>query len=118
MPINLTTASLTQASAPKPANTPARVESRQSLPAEGQNVPVPEAAHTTEIGKAVSTINNYIQNLRRDLHFTIDEETDRTIIRVVDSETQEVIRQIPSEEVLALARSLEKNQGVILRAQA
>ncbi|HWQ94303.1 MAG TPA: flagellar protein FlaG [Gammaproteobacteria bacterium] len=37
---------------------------------------------------------------------------------MVDSETQEVIRQIPSEEVLALARSLEKNQGIILRAQA
>jgi flagellar protein FlaG len=94
------------------------VESRQSLPAEGQNVPAPEAVHTTEIGKAVSAINSYIQNLRRDLHFTVDEETDQVVVRVIDSETQEVIRQIPSEEVLALARSLEKNQGVILRAQA
>ncbi|MBI3344680.1 MAG: flagellar protein FlaG [Gammaproteobacteria bacterium] len=118
MPTNLTTASLTQGSAPKPANAPARVEPRQSLSVEGQNAPAPEAVRTTEIGKAVSAINSYIQTLRRDLHFTIDEETDRTIIRVVDSETQEVIRQIPSEEVLALARSLEKSQGIILRAQA
>ncbi|MEO6697610.1 MAG: flagellar protein FlaG [Gammaproteobacteria bacterium] len=117
MPTNLTTVPLTQSAAPKPA----KVELRQSLPAQGQNVPAtgPQATdHTTELGKAVSAINSYIQNLRRDLQFTVDEQTDRIIVTVIDSETNEVIRQIPSEEVLALARSLEKNQGVILRAQA
>lgn len=118
MPTNLTTASLTQTPTSKPAP---RVESRQGLPAEGQSVPLAAAtaqAHATEVGNAVKSINAYIQNLRRDLQFTVDEGTDQIVVRVIDSETQEVIRQIPSEEVLALARSLEKNQGVILRAQA
>jgi len=115
MPTNLTTASVTQTSSSKPAAAPVR----QSLPAQGQNPPANEAAaQATEISKAVSAINSYVQSLRRDLQFTIDEATDRPIVRVIDSETNEVIRQIPSEEVLALARSLEKNQGIILRAQA
>ncbi len=115
MPTNLTTASLAQTPAPKPA---AKLESRQGLTAEGQNVPVATQVDAAEVGKAVQSINAYIQNLRRDLQFTVDEDTDRVIVRVIDSETQEVIRQIPSDEVLALARSLEKNQGIILRAQA
>lgn len=119
MPTNLTTASLTQASSSKPAAAQVQAELRQSLPAQGQNPPAVEAAaQATEISKAVSAINSYVQSLRRDLQFTIDEATDRPIVKVIDSETNEVIRQIPSEEVLALARSLEKNQGIILRAQA
>lgn len=57
---------------------------------------------------AVSDINTYVQNLQRDLEFRVDRDLGRTIITVLDSETKEVIRQIPSEEVLKGARLLRE----------
>ncbi|RJQ46666.1 MAG: flagellar protein FlaG [Gammaproteobacteria bacterium] len=78
----------------------------------------PVVAVQEEIADAVSSLNDYVQNLRRDLHFTVDEDTGRTVIKVIDSETDEVIRQIPVEEALNLARYLEHNQAAMLQAQA
>ncbi|ADE15425.1 flagellar protein FlaG protein [Nitrosococcus halophilus Nc 4] len=63
---------------------------------------------------AVQSINDFMQNVRRELQFSIDEVTGRTVIKVVDRESEEVIRQIPPEEVLTLARRVaeEGGQGV------
>lgn len=58
-----------------------------------------------EVATAVIKISEYVQNLQRDLQFNIDKESGRVVVRVIDSETDELIRQIPSEEVLALAKS-------------
>jgi flagellar protein FlaG len=52
------------------------------------------------------------------LSFSIDDSTGKTVVMVTDAETGEMIRQIPSEEMLALARSLEKMQGMLLQQQA
>ncbi len=99
--------------------------SRQQLPEQADDLPADASveraaaqATETELTQAVSRLNDYVQNLRRDLRFSIDEGTGQTVITVTDSATQEVIRQIPSEEALAIACSLETNQGVILRAKA
>jgi flagellar protein FlaG len=78
----------------------------------------PVVAVQEEIADAVSSLNNYVQNLRRDLYFTVDEDTGRTVIKVIDSETNEVLRQIPAEEALNLARHLEHHQTAMLQAQA
>ena len=59
-----------------------------------------------ELDYAVSKLNEYIQNSRRDLHFSVDKDSGRVIVKVIDSETREVIRQIPSEEVISLAQGL------------
>ncbi|MDP1708483.1 MAG: flagellar protein FlaG [Gammaproteobacteria bacterium] len=102
-----------------------QASSRQQLPEQADDLPADASvelaatqAAETELIQAVSRLNDYVQNLRRDLRFSIDEGTGHTVITVTDSATQEVIRQIPSEEALAIAHSLETNQGVILRAKA
>jgi uncharacterized FlaG/YvyC family protein len=59
---------------------------------------------------AVSQINDYVQNLQRDLQFTVDEATGKDVVTVIDSESKEVIRQLPSEEALVLARRLAENR--------
>ena len=66
--------------------------------------------------EAVSQINDYVQNLQRNLQFTVDEESGRDVVTVIDSQSEEVIRQIPSEEVLELSRRLAaiKDDGVQL----
>jgi flagellar protein FlaG len=63
-----------------------------------------------EIGKAVAPV-------AQDLRFSIDQQTGKTVIRVVDSATNQVIRQIPSEEVLAIARTLDR-LGMLLHHKA
>ncbi len=52
------------------------------------------------------------------LQFSIDDETGRTVIRVVDEQTGETIRQIPSEEIMAIARNLDRLQGLLVRQEA
>ena len=59
---------------------------------------------------AVSQINDYVQNLQRNLQFTVDEATGKDVVTIIDSESKEVIRQLPSEEALELARRLVENR--------
>jgi flagellar protein FlaG len=96
---------------------------RQDNPVSGNVVPEVaningDAVNPAEISQAVNRLNDHVQNISRDLEFTIDEELNRTIITVYDSETEEVIRQIPPDEVLTLARYLESEGSVIMKTKA
>ena len=62
-----------------------------------------------DVAKAVSEISDYVQNISRDLQFQVDKQTGSTIVTVLDHETKEVIRQIPTEEVVAIARYIAEN---------
>jgi len=74
--------------------------------------------------KVVSQLNAYIQNTQRDVDFSIDDSTGRVVVRVVDSVSEEVIRQIPSEEMLAISRHLiesletEQPKGFLIELKA
>lgn len=74
--------------------------------------------------KVVSQLNAYIQNTQRDVDFSVDDATGRVVVRVIDSVSEEVIRQIPSEEMLAISRhlieSLETDQpkGFLIELKA
>lgn len=70
-----------------------------------------------DINQVVEELNHKVQNIRRELHFAVDDESGYTIITVVDSESEEVIRQIPSEEVVALSRHLEQHAGLLMDAE-
>jgi flagellar protein FlaG len=59
--------------------------------------------------KAVSQMAAYVQNTQRDMNFSVDEVTGRVVVKVIDSNSDEVIRQIPSEEMLAIARHLTES---------
>ncbi|MFK5984456.1 MAG: flagellar protein FlaG [Pseudomonadota bacterium] len=59
------------------------------------------------VDKAVTSLNSSIQSVQRNLQFSVDKDLDKIVINVTDKETDEVVRQIPSEEVLDLARNLQ-----------
>jgi flagellar protein FlaG len=50
-----------------------------------------------------------------DIEFAVDKDSGNTVIRILDLETDKVIRQIPSEEMLVLSKALEKMQGALLQ---
>lgn len=67
---------------------------------------------------AVSNMQDFTQNIQRNLNFTISENTGRTIVEVTDSASGEVIRQLPTEEALRLAESLDEMRSLLFTAQA
>ncbi|ACR11312.1 flagellar protein FlaG [Teredinibacter turnerae] len=62
-----------------------------------------------DLNKMVASINDYVQTIHRDLQFTVDEDLERTVIKVVDGDSGELIRQIPEEVFLELARKLKED---------
>ena len=68
----------------------------------------PEVTRET-VMEAVSDISDYVQNISRELQFQIDDDIGSTIITVLDRTTGDIIRQIPSEEVVQLARYIAEN---------
>ncbi|MCF2948142.1 flagellar protein FlaG [Paraglaciecola aquimarina] len=59
-----------------------------------------------QIDNAVSEISEFVQASNRQLNFSIDEDSKKQIVKVTDTESGEVIRQIPSEEILQLSDRL------------
>lgn len=75
---------------------------------------------TETLNQAVSKLNDYVQNIRRTLSFSISETTGHTIIEVYDAETKELIRQIPPEKTVLLAENLSESAitGVFVKERA
>lgn len=71
-----------------------------------------------QVRQAAQKIQNTVDNLAQNLRFSIDEDTGKTIIKVVDAHTDELIRQIPSEEAVEIARTLDKVQGLLFNGKA
>lgn len=94
-------------------------ESGQALPPKAPQedaLAVGDGNDTISLEQAVEHINSYIQNIQRDIQFTMDDFSGRTVIKVVDSQTDTVIRQIPSETILKLAENLHK-YGQLLKLE-
>jgi flagellar protein FlaG len=66
----------------------------------------------------VGQLNELVQAIRRELEFSVDEQSGRTVITVVDAETREVIRQIPPEEVLTLVGRLGRPEPGLISETA
>jgi flagellar protein FlaG len=82
--------------------------------------PVPQQPPSKEqVQKAIEAMKPMIDaKAPNSLSFSVDDSTGRTIVRISDAKTGEMIRQIPSEELLAIARSLDRMQGMLLNQQA
>ena len=61
-----------------------------------------------ELTEAIKEVEVNIQVVTRDLQFRVDEDYGDTVLSVLDGETGEVVRQIPSEEVVAIARMIRE----------
>jgi len=72
---------------------------------------VAETAGFAEIKQAMEVLEQYLQEISRSLHFTVDAESGVNMFTVVDGSTGDVIRQVPSEEILAAARYIADHSG-------
>ena len=80
--------------------------------------PVQQYPGPAQISQALQSINKALETMSQNLEFTIDEESDRTIVKVIDQQTKEVIRQMPSAEAVEISKALDKLQGLLIRQKA
>lgn len=82
--------------------------------------PAPPATEPTrrELDTAVAKINKTLTERSQALEFSVDQDSNRTIVKVIDQNTKEVIRQIPSQETLDIAKALESAQGMLIKQKA
>jgi flagellar protein FlaG len=71
--------------------------------------PADDKSREQPLQDAIGTLNDFVQVVKRDLQFTLDEELGRTVVRVVDSASGDLIRQIPEEVFLELARKVKES---------
>lgn len=77
-----------------------------------------DPASRAQVQGAIDQINDAMQMVRRDLEFSVDDETGRAVVKVLESQSEEVIRQIPAEEILTIAENLEEMRGILFNGQA
>ncbi|MFL0809603.1 MAG: flagellar protein FlaG [Agarilytica sp.] len=87
-----------------PENTEVKDTQALKKAQEGSQGQSPEVVET-----ALAQMNDYVQSIQRDLQFTVDDETEKTVVKVVDGSSGELIRQIPEEVFLELARKLNED---------
>jgi len=114
--INSTAASTNQLSRPdakvsQPDSTPTEVA--RATHAESEN-----SESLQELEASVSNINALAQNSQRSIHFSVAEKTGDTIIQVFNSNTDELIREIPSQELQKVAEAIEAqlSEGLLFKA--
>ena len=103
-------------SAPQGENLP---ESGQKVPSRTSgrgesNPPEKNPLSSKRLEKAVRELNDYVKTFDRTLHFSVDSNLHRTVITVVNAETGEIIRQIPPEKMLTMARHMETAMSTLL----
>lgn len=105
--------------------TPDQAVAAASSAADKSSSSVPSAAapdartSLDQLDKAVSKANEFLQSQTSlNLQFSVYKDIDRTVVKVVDPTTQEVVRQIPSKEVIEIAKSLDRLQGLLLKEKA
>ena len=109
------TAGTTARTAPRPAqqaqaaSEPAPVEPSQAVSA---------AESAESVRQAVEQVNDVLRRSAVGVEFSLDQGSGRVIARVVDSETKEILRQIPSEQMLAISRAIDDLRGLLIQQEA
>ena len=95
----------------------------QDAPVGGTNLPVeaaskPELIELPELERLAESIADFVKSRNRDLTFSVHEASGHTVVKVLDGETKEVIKQIPSEEFLRMSEALAKGSFALLDTEA
>lgn len=92
------------------ANAPAPAADLEAKPSGGPGI--------EELAQALTSINRTLQERAPGLEFSVDSDSDRAVVKVVDKDTNEVIRQMPSREAIDIAKALDKLQSLMTRQTA
>lgn len=75
-------------------------------------------ASRKELEDAVKAANDFLKPINNSIQFNLDDDTGKTIVKVIDLATKDVIRQFPSEEMLSIAKAIDKMKGLLVQQKA
>lgn len=75
-------------------------------------------ADSGSIDAAVADIQSFVQTVKRGLNFNVDDSSGEVVVKVIDTDSGKLVRQIPSEELLKLAERLEDIRSLMFEAKA
>jgi flagellar protein FlaG len=104
---------LPQARPAAPAPAPAASSAAPAAPQSKES-----SVDQARLAAAVKELNKSLESRNTGIEFSVDKEAHTTIVKVVDQSTKEVLRQIPTEEALEMAKALDKMQGMLIQNQA
>ena len=91
---------------------------------EQKNTTTPAAASNNEVSKTelspeklekvVQQLQDFMGEMNRSLQFKVDEDSGRNVIKVIDKESGDLVKQYPSEEVLGIVAKLAEATGVLV----
>jgi flagellar protein FlaG len=86
--------------------------------ADGSSQLLPELANEplerVQLESVAQQLQEFMQSMNRSVQFQVDEDSGRDVIRVLDKQNGEVIKQYPSEEVLSLVSKLSQSAGLLV----
>lgn len=98
---------------------------RQAQPVAANNTAQGDTANASqkstnveELNAVIKSVNDFIKPFNNNLQFNIDQDTGQTVVKIMDSATKEVIKQIPSEDMLVLAKALDQLKGLLVKQKA
>ncbi len=106
---------------PRPVSQ-AQVTSSPPVPATTNKVQDQGSANVQQkepsLEDAVKRISNFVSKVNSEISFSIDNASGVSVVKIIDSQSKDVIRQFPSEEAIQIAQALDKLQGVFVKDKA
>jgi len=106
---------------------PARTEAAQLKKSEAQELENKalsvddlsrKSTSALSVEDAVKRISDFVAPTQSEISFSIDEVSGVQVVKIMDSQSNEVIRQFPSKEAIEIARALDKLQGLLIKDKA
>lgn len=105
-----------------PATTPETVKSVSGVKAEQSQDPAKtkreQPFSASDLADAIKQLNETVKLYKGDLQFTVDDDTQMQVVKVVDKSSNELIRQIPSPEVIRIAKAIDEFSSLLLSDKA
>src|SRR5687768_6391871 len=89
-----------------------------TAPVAGVTDTAARAADPQAVKEAVAAANEAMKSIKSELDFSVDDDTGKTVVRVIDKQTGTLIRQMPSREMLEIAKALDRLQGLLVSNSA
>lgn len=79
---------------------------------------VPHEVDTQALDDAIAAANQSMQRSATNVQFQQDSDNGKIVVRVIDTDTKQVLRQFPSEEMIAISKALDRLQGLMVHQKA
>ncbi|MBV1883748.1 MAG: flagellar protein FlaG [Pseudomonadales bacterium] len=94
------------------------VDAESSIQSNGDAESDADLKSKNGLEEAVVKLESFTQSIERDLSFSVDQSSGKTVVSVIDTETQEVIRKIPGDAALKLAEEIDQLRSLVFSAKA